>query len=126
MLRFVLSILLFFQVSASFSQDSVFYVTPEQSKVDINLNQYFIIKLRSCHSCGYHWNLNEVDTLKIKLISVRSENASGNKFQRGGDVYEFWKFIGKQVGLSNLEFVQKGPARDYRENGRCRFEILVK
>jgi hypothetical protein len=83
------------------------------------------IKLRSCHSCGSHWNLDQSDTVNVKLISVTCQNASGKIQQKGGEVFEFWKFVGKNPGKYILELVQRGPAREHKEISRCRFELWV-
>jgi hypothetical protein len=125
MIRNCLLILLFIRIGSVIGQDSLYYITPEQSKIDVKNNMPFIIRLRSCHSCGFHWNLDQIDTLKVKLVSVTFKNVFGKPQQKGGDVFEFWKFIGINVGNSTIEFVQRGPAREYRENGRCKFVIWV-
>jgi hypothetical protein len=125
MIRNFLLIVLIMRIGSALGQDSLYYITPEQSKIDVKYNVPFIIRLRSCHSCGSHWNLEQIDTLKVKLVSVTCKNASGKTQQKGGDVFEFWKFIGINAGISSIELVQRGPARDYRENGRCKFVIWV-
>jgi predicted secreted protein len=103
----------------------LYYITPGQTKIDVKVNESFIFKLRVCHSCGYRWVMQKDDTLNVKLISVRQENASGRIAQIGGDVYEFWKFIVGKIGNYNIEFIQKGPGREFKENGRFNFEIWV-
>jgi hypothetical protein len=124
-IRNCLLISLLMQIDSVTGQDSLYYITPEQSKIDVKNNVPFIIRLRSCHSCGSHWNLDQIDTLKVKLVSVTLKNVSGKTQKIGGDVFEFWKFIGINAGASTIEFVQWGPSRDYRENGRCKFVIRV-
>lgn len=106
-------------------QDSLYYITPGQTKIEVRVNESFIIKLKACNFCGYHWTLEEPDTVNVKLISVRSENTSGRANQKGGDVFEFWKFTGVKAGTYKHEFVQKGPGREFKENGRCIFEVIV-
>lgn len=126
MIRFTLYILFIIIFGNVYSQDSITYATAAYNKIEVNLNQSFIIKLRACHSCGFHWKLEKIDSLKIKLVSVTQENVSGRKFKDGGDVYEFWNFIGINVGTSEVKLVYIGPAREFKENGRCEFEIWVK
>jgi predicted secreted protein len=125
MIRYSIIILFILQICAAFGQDSLNYITAEQTKIEVKVNETFIIKLRACHSCGYHWTLNQIDTLNLKLVEVTSKNKCGRVQQIGGDVFEYWKFIGVSVGTYNLEFVQKGPAKEYKENGRCNFELWV-
>ena len=125
MIRYSLLILFLLQLGSALGQDSLKYITSEQRKIDVKVNEPFIIKLRACHSCGYHWTLEQFDTLNVKLISVTSKNTSWRIHQDGGDVFEFWKFIGVNVGKYNLEFIMKGPAREYKVGGRCNFELWV-
>jgi predicted secreted protein len=124
MIRYSFLILFLFNLGSALGQDSLKFITPEQTKIDVKVNEPFIIKLRACHSCGYHWTLEQIDTLNIKLISMTSKNTSGRQMH-GGDVFEFWKFIGLNAGSYYLEFIQKGPGRDPKENGRCNFELWV-
>ncbi len=106
-------------------QDSLNYFTPAETKIEAKVNEAFIIKLIACHSCGIHWNLDQADSSMVKLISVTYQNASGRKQQKGGDVYELWKFIGLHAGKYNLEFVLRGPAKEHKEYDRCKFELWV-
>src|SRR5450830_988985 len=105
--RYSLLILFLLKLGVTFGQDSLNYITSEQTKIEVKVNEPFIIKLRACHSCGYHWYLEEIDTLNVKLIEVTSKNTSERR-HIGGDVFEFWKFIGVNVGKYNLEFIMKG------------------
>ena len=123
--RCCILILLFPGPEITSGQDSICCITPGQSKIEARVNQSFVIKLRSCHSCGNHWYLELRDSLKVKLISVRYENASGRTSQKGGEVFEFWKLSGVKPGSSTVGFVQRGPARDHREIGRVKFDIWV-
>ena len=125
MIRYSLLILFLVKIVSALGQDSLYYITPEQTKIDVKVNVPFIIKLRACHSCGSHWTLDQSDTINVKLISVRCQNASGRIQQIGGDVYEFWKFVGLHIGKYNLELVQRGPAREHKEIGRCKFELWI-
>ena len=129
MIRNSLLIILILKLGTAFAQDSLYYITPDatidQAPIDVKLNQPFIIKLRSCHDCGCHWNIEKYDTVNVKLITVRSKNVNGKEDWIGGEVFEFWKFIGVQVGTYYLEFVQKGPGRDPKEYGRFKFELWV-
>jgi hypothetical protein len=125
MIRLIIFFFLFLNFFTSFGQDSLYYITPGQTKIEVKVNEPFIIKLRSCHGCGSHWTYNLSDTIKVKLLTVRYENANGRKNWMGGDVFEFWKFIGVTPGEYNLEFVQFGPGRNPKENGRFLFELYV-
>ncbi|MFZ4413665.1 MAG: protease inhibitor I42 family protein [Bacteroidales bacterium] len=125
MIRYFTLVLVLISLNSAIGQDSLYYITPEQTKIDIKANEPFIVKLRACHSCGIRWFVEQLDTLNIKLISVTRKNTSGRVYQKGGSVFEFWKFIGLKVGTYNLEFVQKGPAREFKEYGRCKFELWV-
>jgi hypothetical protein len=125
MIRYYILILILLKISSAIGQDSLYYFTPGETKIDVKVNEAFIIKLRACHSCGSHWNLDKSDSINVKLISVTLQNASGRVQQKGGDVYEFWKFIGLHVGKYNLEFVLRGRAREHKEYGRCKFELWV-
>ena len=124
MIRYSFLILFLIKFGSAFGQDSIKYITSEQTQIDVKVNEPFIIKLRACHSCGYHWTLEQIDTLNIKLISMTSKNTSGRP-THGGDAFEFWKFIGINVGKYNLGFIMKGPAREYKVGGRCDFELWV-
>jgi predicted secreted protein len=125
MVRYTFLILFLSELCSAFGQDSLKYITPEQTEIDIKVNEPFIIKLRACHSCGYRWTIEEFDTLNVKLIAVTFKNTNGRENWMGGDVFEFWKFTGIKAGTYKLEFVQKGHAREYRKNGRYKFELRV-
>jgi predicted secreted protein len=126
MIRYTFLILFVLRLGSAIGQDSLYYATPEKTKIDVKVNETFIIKLRVCHSCGFRWTMEQHDTINVKLISVTSKNANGRENWSGGDVFEFWKFTGIKAGTYNLEFVQKRPGRESRENGRCNFEVWVK
>ena len=125
MIRYSLLILFLLNLCDAFWQDSLYYITPKQTNIDVKVGVPFIIKLFSCHYCGYYWNLENSDTINVKLIAVRYEKVSGRDTDIGGDVFEFWKFIGVNVGTYNLEFVQKRPAAYLPEKGRCKFDLKI-
>ena len=68
---------------------------------------------------------NEGDTINVKLIAVRYEKVYSRNTDIGGDVFEFWKFIGTKVGAYNLEFVEKRPAAYLPEKGRYKFDLKI-
>jgi len=117
--------LILLKTSMVIGQDSLYCFTPAVTKIDVKINEAFIIKLTASPSSGAHWTLDQSDTINVKLISVTCQNASGRIQQKGGDVYEFWKFIGLHAGKYNLEFVKRGPAREHKELGRCQFELWI-
>jgi len=125
MIRNCLLIILLFLVFSALGQDTLYTVLPGQSNIEVRVKEVFVIKLRSCHSCGSHWNLEQADTLGVKVITVTSENAEGKPNRIGGDVFEFWKLTGIKPGEYELVFVQRGPARLHEENGRCTFNLRV-
>jgi predicted secreted protein len=117
--------LILLKMSSAIGQDSLYYFTPAVTKIDVKINEAFTVKLTAGPSCGFHWTLDQSDTINVKLISVTHQNASGRIQQKGGDVYEFWKFIGLHAGKYNLEFVERGPAREHKEISRCKFELWI-
>ncbi len=125
MIRHCLLILIILKVASASAQDSLCCFTPANPKIEAKVNKEFIIKLRSCNSCGFHWTVDRLDTINVKLISVTVQNANGKKQQVGGDVYAFWKFVGLHTGEFNLEFVKRGPSKENKETGRCKFELLI-
>ena len=124
-IRYTFLILFLLNLYDSFGQDSVYYITPKQTKIDVKASVPFIIQLFSCHSCGYYWTLENSDTNNIKLMTVRFQRVSGRDTDIGGDAFEFWKFIGLKAGTYSLEFVNKRPASYLPEKGRCIFEINI-
>jgi predicted secreted protein len=121
MIRYSFLILFLLNIGSVLGQDSLYYITPDQSKINVKVNEPFIIKLRACHSCGYGWTMQQDDTINVKLIKVTSKNIDERK-PIGGSVFEFWKFSGGRVGTYSIEFIQK---RGIQENGRFKFEIYV-
>jgi predicted secreted protein len=125
MIRYSFLILFLLNICDAFGQDSVYYITPKQTKIDVNTKVPFIILLNSCHSCGYYWTLESSDTNNIKLIAVRYQRVNGRDTDSGFDASEFWKFIGLKKGTYSLEFVNKRPATYLPEKERCKFELNI-
>jgi predicted secreted protein len=125
MIRYSFLIFFLLNLCDAFGQDSVYYITPKQTKIDVKASVPFIIRLLSCHSCGYYWTLESPDTNNIKFIGVRYQRVSGRDTDSGFDASEFWKFVGLKVGTYSFEFVNKRPANYLPEKGRCKFELNI-
>ena len=125
MIRYSFVILFLLNLCNAFGQDSLYYITPKQTKIDVKANVPFIIQLFSCHYCGYYWIVENSDTNNIKLIAVRYQRVSGRDTDIGGDAFEYWKFIGIKAGTYSLEFVNKRPANYLPEKGRCKFDLTI-
>ena len=89
------------------------------SILKVKENEPFVLKFLACHSCGYNWSLDKVDTLNVKLINVTSKHTSGRNDIVGGSVYEFWKIKVIAVGTYVLEFVYKRPWLKDNEKVTC-------
>jgi predicted secreted protein len=124
-IRFSFLILFLLSICDAFGQDTLYYITPKQTNIDVKAGVPFIIKLFSCHYCGYYWNVENSDSANVKLINVRYQKVWSRDTDIGGDVVEFWKFIGLKVGKYKLEFVQKRPAAYLPEKDRCSFEVKI-
>ena len=73
------------------------------------VNEQFELKFEACHSCGYIWILESVDTTTIKLLGKSSEPKSHDPNLVGGNAIETWTFIGLQKGSYQLVFNYKRP-----------------
>ena len=98
---------LFFTCSICYCQTDTIFITDDMPVLKIKANEPFILKFLACHSCGYNWSLDKIDTSVVKLIDVTSMHASGRNDIKGGSIYEFWKMKVIASGSYVLEFVYK-------------------
>ena len=109
MLKFSILLFLLFACSICNCQIDTIFITDNIPILKVKENEPFVLKFLACHSCGYNWSLDKVDTSNVKLINVTNKHTSGRNDIVGGSVYEFWKFKVVAVGSYVLEFVYKRP-----------------
>lgn len=109
MLKCSTLLFLIFAYSICYCQTDTIYITDDNPILKVKENEPFVLKFLACHSCGYNWSLDKVDTLNVKLINVTSKHTSGRNNIMGGNAYEFWKMKVIEVGTYVLEFVYKRP-----------------
>jgi predicted secreted protein len=107
MLKFSTLLFLLFSCSICYCQTDTIFITDNIPILKVKENEPFVLKFLACHSCGYNWKLNKVDTSYVKVINVTSKHTSGRNDIVGGSVYEFWKFEVVASGSYSLEFVYK-------------------
>jgi predicted secreted protein len=109
MLRPLLLLLILLKVSFGTCQDNTVIITNNITTIDIKVNEPVVLSFLACHSCGYNWSLEKVDTAQVKLISTTVKNAGGRNNMKGGSVYELWKFNIVTPGTFVLDFIYKRP-----------------
>ena len=109
MLKFSTLLFFFFSFSICYCQTDTIFITDNIPILKVKENLPFVLKFLACHSCGYSWSLDKVDSSCVKLINVTTKHTSGRNDIRGGNVFEFWKFKVIAVGSYVMEFVYKRP-----------------
>jgi len=124
MLKLPTLLLLFFSCSICYCQTDTTFITADSPILKVKENEPFVLKFLACHSCGYNWSLNKVDSSCVKLINVTNKHTSGRNDIVGGNEFEFWEFKVVAVGSYILEFVYKRPW--LKENEKVfRVELIV-
>jgi len=109
MLKLPTLLFFLFTTSICYCQTDTIFIADNTPTVKVKANEPFVLKFITCHSCGYSWSLNSVDSSFVKLIGVTSEHTTGRKGIAGGNVFEFWKFKVIAAGSYVLDFVYKRP-----------------
>ena len=123
-IKVVLFLSILLTVSCSYGQDSVSVINSDSTTLNFKLNEPFVLRFEACTSCGYNWFMEPADTTKVKLIGRTSKNKSGRTDIEGGNVYEFWKFIGLSRGTYFLIFKYNRPW--LKENDKaCQVKLLI-
>ena len=98
---------------------------PDDSIIRKEVNEQFELKLEACHSCGYLWFLEPVDTTNIILVSKTSEPKIKDPRLVGGNAIEIWTFAVRKKGDYQLVFHYKRPWLE--EIGKTeKFRLIIK
>jgi predicted secreted protein len=105
-IRILLLISLSINFILVFSQNAPSDNSLNKKLIKVSVNKRFDLKFNSTPSAGYSWQVEKIDSVKIKLIS-KTEKLTGSQKQVGGPVIEIWSFIGLVKGSYNLKFIYK-------------------